>query len=359
MNVKKPFETDEARWTALEKRDREADGFFYYGVTSTSIVCRPGCSSRLPLRSNVVFFNTCQDALNQGFRPCKRCKPEKNNVAAARADLVIQACRHIEQAENPPTLMDLAERAGLSSSHFHRLFKKIVGVTPKQYTITHQVERFRNNILSGHSVTEAIYQSGFSSSSRAYEKSNSRLGMKPGDLKKGGAAIAIKYGISRCFLGWVIVAASNRGICCIEFGDSPDEVIQLMHQRFPKARLINADEGFNSLINEIVGFIKQPNKDFQIPLDIQGTVFQQKVWAILREIKPGRTKSYSDIAKQLGNPQAVRAVARACAANKLAVVIPCHRVIAKDGRISGYRWGVDRKKLLLENEALTISPEKS
>jgi AraC family transcriptional regulator of adaptative response/methylated-DNA-[protein]-cysteine methyltransferase len=183
--------------------------------------------------------------------------------------------------------------------------------------------------------------------------------MKPGDLKKGGATIAIKYGISRCFLGWVIVAASERGICSIEFGDSPDEVIQLLHQRFPKAQLIKADQGFNSLIDEVVGYIKLPDKDFQIPLDIQGTVFQQKVWAILREITPGRTKSYSDIAKQLGNSQAVRAVAQACAANKLAVVVPCHRVVAKDRRISGYRWGVDRKKLLLENENVTTSREKS
>ena len=357
MKDQKPFSTDEARWDALKNRNSDADGFFYYGVKSTSVFCRPGCSSRRPLRKNVVFLESCREALNQGFRPCKRCKPGDKKADAASIKLIVDACRQIEQAETPPPLEKLAKRAGLSPSHFHRLFKKIVSVTPKQYGVTHQLQRFRDTILSGNSVTDAIYQSGFSSSSRAYEKSSRLPGMKPRELKSGGAAITIQYGLSPCFLGWVIVGATDRGVCSVEFGDSPDELPLILQRRFPKALLKKGDEEFESLICEVTAFIESPDLDVQIPLDVQGTVFQQKVWDILRQIKPGETKSYSEIAEKLGNPRAVRAVAGACASNRLAVVIPCHRVVAKDGRISGYRWGIERKKQLLKNEQRKMSQE--
>lgn len=352
-----PFSSDDARWEALKNRTRDADGLFYYGVKSTSVVCRAGCSSRLPLRKNVVFMDSYQEALDQGFRPCKRCRPDQTKPDAASVSLVVGACRIIEQAETPPPLKELAKQAGLSPSHFHRLFTKIVGLTPKQYGSTHQLQRFRTTILSGSSVTEAIYQSGFSSSSRAYEKSSSLPGLRPKDLKSGGKAITIQYGLSRCFLGWVIVGATDRGICSVEFGDSAHELPPLLKKRFPNALLKKGDEAFNTVLREVAAFIEAPSLDIQIPLDIQGTVFQKKVWDILRQIKPGETRSYSDIAEKIGSPRAVRAVAGACASNKIAVVVPCHRVVAKDGRISGYRWGVDRKKQLLENERTRTSQE--
>ncbi len=350
MNDHRPFCTDEARWTALKNRNKDAEGFFFYGVTSTYIFCRPGCSSRLPLRKNVIFFVSFQDALDQGFNPCKRCRPVEGKTSAA-LKLVIESCRRLEQTEKPPPLQELAEHAGLSTSHFHRLFKRIVGITPKQYGVAHQLQRFKHTLLSGSSVTEAIYQSGFSSPSRVYEKMGRQAGIKPKDIKTGGASMTITYGISRCFLGWVIVASSAKGICSIEFSDSPEELPLLLRQRFPRAQLLKGDDDFTSLIDKVVAFIDRSDDDLEVPLDIQGTVFQQKVWNILRQIRPGETKSYSEIAEQLGNPQAVRAVAGACGANRLAVVIPCHRVIGKDGRISGYRWGVDRKKQLLQHES--------
>ena len=242
----------------------------------------------------------------------------------------------------------------MSPYHFHRLFKKIVGVTPKQYASRHQSRRFQQNLKTCPSITDAIYSAGYGSSGSAYDKKRDQLAMKPKVYRKGADGVTITYGITQCFLGWVIVAATDQGICAIEFGDSSDILPGQVQAKFPNAQLHKADIGFKTLIKEVVDFIKSPEDTFQVPLDIQGTAFQQQVWEVLRQIKPGQTMSYTDVAERIGKPNAVRAVASACASNKLAVVIPCHRVISKTGKTGGYRWGTERKKKLLQLEKETI-----
>ena len=349
------YPDDTARWLAVKKRDKNAASAFFYGVITTSIVCRPGCSSRTPLRDNTVFFSSYAEAREQGYRPCKRCRPDRAQPDSETMDLIIEACRTIEQADVPPGLNTLAEKAGLSPSYFQRIFKKIVGVSPKQYSVSHQLRRFQDNIRTQATVTDAIYQSGFSSSSRAYEKTRD-LGTTPKEIKHGGASLTITYGIDTCILGWLLVGATNRGICSVEFADKKTALVARLKEQFPAATLIKGDTQFLSVVKDVISAIELPHNLVSLPLDIQGTVFQQKVWQQLQEIRPGETRSYSDIARLLGNPKAARAVARACAANKLAVLIPCHRVVAKDGAIGGYLWGSERKKQLLEGESKRGKP---
>jgi AraC family transcriptional regulator of adaptative response/methylated-DNA-[protein]-cysteine methyltransferase len=348
------FNTENARWKAVVDNNSNADGTFYYAVITTGVYCRPSCTSRLPNRANVEYFTTHNDAENAGYRACKRCNPTTDSTALEIEKKIIHACRIIEESEISLKLDEIATRVDLSSYHFHRLFKKIVGVTPKQYALRHQSQRFQKGLKTSPSITDAIYSAGFGSSGSAYDKSQDQLAMKPKDYRKGAVGITITYGLAHCFLGWVIVAATDRGICAIEFGDDPDTLPDQVQIRFPKAQLKKADIGFASLIKEVVAFIKAPEDKFQLPLDIQGTAFQQRVCNVLRQIIPGKTLSYSDVANRIGNPNAVRAVASACASNKLAVVIPCHRVISKDGKVSGYRWGTERKKMLLESEKESI-----
>ncbi len=344
------FRTDDKRWKAVVDNNSSADGTFYYAVKTTGVYCRPSCTSRLPNRTNIEYFEKCVDAEKAGYRACKRCKLKANSKRQGIEEKVVLACRIIENGETHLKLDELATRVNLSPYHFHRLFKKIVGVTPKQYASRHQSQRFQQNLKSSPSITDAIYSAGFSSSGSAYDRNQDQLAMKPKDYRSGAVGITISYGLAHCYLGWVIVVATDRGICAIEFGDDPDILPDQVQSRFPKAQLIKADIGFDSLIKEVVDFIKAPEDTFQLPLDIQGTAFQQRVWNVLRQIKPGKTLSYSDIASRIGNPSAVRAVASACGSNKIAVIIPCHRVIAKDGKVSGYRWGTERKKMLLESE---------
>lgn len=344
------YDSDDRRWHAVANREQAADGSFYYGVKTTGVFCRPSCSSRLPNRENVEYFISCKEAQSAGYRPCKRCKPTGNSKNEEIEQKIISACRSIEQSNTPLKLKYLAEEAGLSPYHFHRLFKKLVGVTPKQYASNHRSQRFRESLKLSESITDAIYNAGYSSSSGVYTKKRDHLAMKPKEYRAGGAGIIIHYGLAECMLGWVIVAATDRGICAIEFDDDPAVLPQKVQSRFPKARLEKAGLAFTHLLEEVVNFIKAPRDSFNIPLDIQGTAFQQRVWSVLQQIKPGETLSYTAVAEKIGNPNAFRAVATACASNKLAVVIPCHRVISKDGKISGYRWGVKRKKTLLDNE---------
>ncbi len=346
----KKFNTDDAKWKAVIDNNSTADDTFYYAVMTTGVYCRPSCSSRLPNRANVEYYTTCKEAEIAGYRACKRCNPSANSKTLEIEQKIIRACRIIEESETHLKLEELAARVDLSPYHFHRLFKKFVGVTPKQYASQHQSQRFQKSLKTSPSITDAIYSAGFGSSGSAYDKSQDHIAMKPKDYRKGAIGITITYGLAQCFLGWVIVAATDRGICAIEFGDDPDLLPGQVQTRFPKAQLKKADIGFDSLIKEVVDFIKAPEDTFQLPLDIQGTAFQQKVWNVLRQIKPGKTLSYSDVANRIGNPNAVRAVASACASNKIAVVIPCHRVISKGGKLSGYRWGTERKKMLLDSE---------
>ncbi len=349
------FDTDNARWNAVSENNPNADGYFYYAVITTGIYCRPACTSKLPNRSNVVYFTSCDAAEEAGYRACKRCRPTAISKTAEIEQKIIHACRIIEGSETSIKLDDLAAQVNLSSYHFHRLFKKAVGVTPKQYATRHQSQRFQKTLKTSPSITDAIYSAGYGSSGSVYDKKHDHLAMKPKDYRKGAAGITITYGLAQCFLGWIIVAATDRGICAIEFGDDPDTLPQLVQDRFPKAQLNEADRGFKTLIKEVVDYIKSPEGDFNIPLDIQGTSFQQQVWEVLRQIKPGETVSYTDVAERIGKPNAVRAVATACASNKLAGVIPCHRVVSKTGKMSGYRWGIERKKALLKLEKETCS----
>lgn len=336
--------TDSDRWKAFVDRDKTADGCFYYGVKTTGIFCRPSCSAKLPNRENVEYYLSCQEAQASGYRACQKCRPTGTNITEETEQKIIKACRIIENNNVIPKLGDLAAEVGLSPYHFHRIFKKVVGVTPKQFASNHRSKRLGDCLKSKGSITEAFYEAGYSSSSGVYNKNQDQLSMKPKEFKAGGAGITIHFGVAECILGWVIVAATDRGICSIEFGDNPSLLPQQLQDRFPRATLTKAGPGFTRLIEEAVNFIKSPGDTFNLPLDIQGTAFQQQVWTILRQIKPGETMSYSEVAEKIGNPNAVRAVARACGSNKLAVVIPCHRVISKDGKLRGYRWGVERKK---------------
>lgn len=343
---------DEAsRWNALINREQLAEGVFYYAVKTTGVFCRPGCASRLPKRENVEFFDTCEEAERAGYRPCKRCKPGSTAPQEHLLKLIIQACRSIEESVTPPPLDKLAKDAGLSPWHFHRLFKEIIGITPKQYGASLQGQRFRHSLKTEKSVTAAIYDAGFSSSSRAYDTARNRLAMPPSTYLNGSKGVMIRYGVARCFLGWIIVAATDHGICAIEFGNDPETLRSQVRACFPKAQFQEADPAFASVVKQVIAFIEVPGAGIDLPLDIQGTAFQARVWHALRQIPPGSTISYADLAERIGAPEAVRAVAQACAANKLAVAVPCHRVVRSDGKLSGYRWGAERKHVLLIRES--------
>lgn len=344
------FTTDNARWEAVLENNPAADGQFYYAVITTGVYCRPSCPSRLPNRANVEYFLTSSEAVAAGYRACKKCNPTADSKTVEIERKIIHACRIIEESETFLKLDELAKRVELSSSHFHRLFRKIVGITPKQYAARNKALRFQKSLETSPSVTDAIFSAGYGSSGGAYDKTRNQLAMQPNVYRKGGAGLTITYGLAQSYLGWVIVAATDRGVCAIEFGDDPDKLPEQVQARFPGARLKLADRGFKAIIQEVVAYIKSLGKGLQIPLDIQGTAFQQRVWEVLRQIRPGETMSYTEVAERIGKPNASRAVASACAANRLAVVVPCHRVVPKSGKTGGYRWGTERKRILLESE---------
>jgi AraC family transcriptional regulator of adaptative response/methylated-DNA-[protein]-cysteine methyltransferase len=345
------FETDAQRWQAVIQRNVQADNKFVYAVTTTLIYCRPTCSSRKPNRKNVCFFDNWQMAEQNGFRPCKRCNPQMSDASNAKIEIVIQACKMIEKAEQEPSLNELADVVGLSPSHFHRIFKKILGITPKQYAIENRLNRMRENLPQSSTITDAVYESGYESSSRFYERATERLGMKPSAYKKGGKGKRIYYAVVPVSLGWVLIAATEKGICRIEFDDTPETLHDSIKAIFPEAELQENPPEFKIFIEQTVKFLEQPDIGLPLPLDIQGTAFQRRVWAELQKIPLGSTVNYGEIAKQIGNPKAARAVAQACAANKIAVAIPCHRVVRSDGDLGGYRWGVNRKQTILKRES--------
>ncbi|HVI52848.1 MAG TPA: bifunctional DNA-binding transcriptional regulator/O6-methylguanine-DNA methyltransferase Ada [Candidatus Sulfotelmatobacter sp.] len=339
------------RWRALMARDRASDGAFVYSVKTTGVYCRPSCAARLAKPENVQFHDSCAAAEQAGFRPCKRCKPDQASAAERQAGVIAAACRRIEQSADLPLLDDLAAEAGLSPSHFHRLFKSATGVTPRAYARAHRARRVRDELShGGGSVTEAIYDAGFNSSSRFYEQSDDLLGMTPTAYRNGGAGAEIHFAVAGCSLGSVLVARSGRGVCAILMGDDPQTLIEDMQRRFPLARLIGGDPGYEHLVAAVIGAVEHPVQGLDLPLDVRGTAFQQRVWQALREIPAGSTATYTEVAEKIGAPKAVRAVAGACAANVLAVAIPCHRVVRTDGSLSGYRWGIERKRALLRRE---------
>jgi AraC family transcriptional regulator of adaptative response/methylated-DNA-[protein]-cysteine methyltransferase len=340
------------RWQMLIERDPALDGKFYYSVKTTGVYCRPSCASRLPRPENVAFYALPEEAERAGFRPCRRCRPNEPSLRERQVAAVTVACRAIETADDPPTLDALAKSVGMSPYHFHRIFKATTGVTPKAYADAHRARLVQNDLTRGdRSVTETIYETGFHSSGRFYATTNERLGMKPKEYKQGGKNIEIHFAVGQSTLGSILVARSEKGVCAISLGDDPEALVRDLQDRFPMASLIGNDEAFEAIVAQVVGFVEDPSRGLDLPLDVRGTAFQQRVWEALRYIPVGKTVSYAEIAKELGSPKAVRAVASACASNTLAVAIPCHRVIKSDGQLSGYRWGIDRKRELLRREA--------
>lgn len=346
------FSDDEKRWTAVANRDSASDGKFVYSVATTGIYCRPVCPSRLAKREHVAFHRTCAEAERAGFRPCKRCKPDQSAPAKRRADMVARICRLMEQAPDMPSLAELARIAGMSPYHFHRIFKATTGMTPKAYAVAHRANRMRDELAGSETVTAAIYEAGFNSNGRFYESTNTVLGMTPSSFRNGGKSADIRFAVGQCSLGAILVAATDKGVCAILIDDDAEFLVQDLQNRFPRANLIGGDKEFERLVAQVVGFVEAPALGLDLPLDVRGTIFQQRIWQALRNIPAGSTVSYTELAKRIGMPKAVRAVAQACAANAIAVAIPCHRVVRNDGSLSGYRWGVERKRILLERETI-------
>jgi AraC family transcriptional regulator of adaptative response/methylated-DNA-[protein]-cysteine methyltransferase len=339
------------RWARVLARDRSADGQFWYSVATTGVYCRPSCPSRAANPRNVGLHGSLAEAKATGFRPCKRCNPDGPSADVENAAIVAKACRLIEESEEVPSLTGLAKAANLSTGYFHRLFKSVTGLTPKDDGEAHQASRVRDGLAKGHSVTEAIYDAGFNSSGRFYEKSKNMLGMTPTQYRSGGANEDLRFAVGQSSLGAILVASSDKGVASILIGDDPDELVRDLQDRFPKARLLGGDKEYESMIAWVVSFVEAPRIGLNLPLDVRGTAFQRRVWQALQAIPVGQSSSYSEIARSIGAPKSVRAVASACAANRIAVAIPCHRVVRNDGALSGYAWGVERKRELIAREA--------
>ncbi|RZI82941.1 MAG: bifunctional DNA-binding transcriptional regulator/O6-methylguanine-DNA methyltransferase Ada [Rubrivivax sp.] len=338
------------RWDAVLAKDPQADGEFVFAVKTTGIYCRPSCPSRPAKRENVDFFDTTLEAAAAGYRACKRCKPDGPSQVHERNELVARACQAIEQSPSGLSLDELASQAGLSPHHFHRIFKTTTGLTPKQYHQAVLSRRVGPALKAAASVTEAIYDAGFNSSGRFYENAGASLGMSPSSFRQGGAGEHIRYAVEPCALGMMLVAATARGVCAIEFADSSQALVDGLQARFPKACFEPADGPFKQWISQILRHLEQPSGLLDLPLDVQGTVFQRRVWQALQDIPCGQTVSYTELARRLGQPTAVRAVASACANNNIAIAIPCHRVVRTNGDLAGYRWGLARKAELLRRE---------
>jgi AraC family transcriptional regulator of adaptative response/methylated-DNA-[protein]-cysteine methyltransferase len=345
-----PYATERNRWNAVQRRDAAADGIFYYSVRSTGVYCRPSCAARRPRRENVAFHATCADAERAGFRPCQRCRPGGASAAERRTAAVASACRLIEEAAEAPTLETLAASAGMSRFHFHRIFRTTTGLTPRAYAAAHRARRVPTELARRATVTEALYEAGFGSNGRFYATATKLLGMTPSAFRAGGPGIIVRFAVGSCSLGRVLVAATDKGVCAILLGEEDRALTRELQARFPKATLTAGGAAFERLVATVVAFVETPQTGLALPLDIRGTAFQQRVWMALAEVPPGVTTTYAAVARRIGASGAVRAVARACAANPLAVAIPCHRVVRSDGAPSGYRWGAERKRALLDRE---------
>jgi AraC family transcriptional regulator of adaptative response/methylated-DNA-[protein]-cysteine methyltransferase len=339
------------RWAAVLARDPRADGTFVYAVETTGVFCRPSCAARRARPENVSFHPDVVAAERAGFRPCRRCRPDEAPAGERDAARVADLCRFIEQSDSPPALAELARRAGWSSFHTQRRFKAVTGVTPRAYAHAQRRARLHQELGSEPSVTRAIYGAGYNSPARFYEKSEQLLGMTPSEFRRGGEHLVIRFALGESSLGSVLVAATDRGVCCVLIGDDRDELTRDLAARFPYAERIGDEPELKSMLARAIALVEMPAVTPALPLDIRGTAFQERVWRALSGIPAGETRTYSELAREIGAPGAARAVASACAANPLAVAIPCHRGVRTDGSLSGYRWGVERKRALLAREA--------
>jgi AraC family transcriptional regulator of adaptative response/methylated-DNA-[protein]-cysteine methyltransferase len=345
------YADDDARWRAVAGRHRAADGEFFYAVRTTGVYCRPACAARQPRRENVRFFASAADAERAGYRACKRCRP--GEVVGRHEAAVAAACRLIDADPRSPDLAALAGAAGMSRFHFHRVFRALVGLTPKAYAAARRGDRLREALSAEAGVAQAAFAAGFNSSSQLYAASDRLLGMAPATFRQGGAGAAIRFAVGQCSLGAILVAATERGVCEIALGDDPQALVRDLEDRFHRAELSGGDREFDAIVARVVGLVESPRPDVRLPLDVRGTAFQRRVWHELARIPLGARTTYAEVARRLGAPRATRAVAAACAANRLALAIPCHRVVRTDGSLAGYRWGVERKQALLAREAAT------
>lgn len=343
---------EDPRWARIVARDKAVDGQLWYSVSTTGVYCRPSCPSRTANPRNVTLHDTLSSARTTGFRPCRRCNPDGPSIEAENAALVARACRFIEQCEEEPLLKQVSAAVNRSPGYFHRVFQAVTGVTPKAYAAADRARKVREGLESGTSVTEAMYDAGFSSSGRFYENSTGMLGMTPTQYRSGGADEEIRFAVGESHLGAILVASSRRGVASILLGDDPDMLVRNLQDRFPRARLIGMDRDYEAVIARVVGFVENPGIGLDLPLDVRGTAFQRRVWQALQEIPVGERVSYAEVARRIGSSGAARAVAGACAANHLAIAIPCHRVVRNNGSLSGYAWGVERKRAILDREAV-------
>ncbi|WP_020209803.1 bifunctional DNA-binding transcriptional regulator/O6-methylguanine-DNA methyltransferase Ada [Gilvimarinus chinensis] len=351
LSASVPVSEHDLGWRAVCERDQSFDGQFVYGVTTTRIYCRPSCPARRPLIKNIRFFTEGSEARAAGFRPCRRCEPDcvkSTDGALARA---VRICGRLKDEESMPTLTQLANAEGISPAYLQRQFRRVVGVSPAEYARQLRADRLRDQLAKGSSITEAIFNAGYGAGSRFYAEAYALLGMTPRQYQAQGETMKIYFALAESSLGQVLVAQTAKGVCAILLGDDPEELLQDLQRRFTRAELIGGDAGFEQTVAQIIGLIESPNKRHKLPLDMQGTAFQRKVWQALGRTVPGQTLTYSELAKAINQPGAARAVASACAANPLAVAVPCHRVVRSDGGLSGYRWGVERKRELLQRES--------
>src|SRR5215813_13947523 len=350
---------EERNWQAIQARDASCDGLFYYGVRTTGVYCRPSCASRQPKRENVLFFALPEAARQAGFRACQRCHPDRAALRDPQAELTQSLCRLIEQhLEDPLNFTALSERVKLSQFHLQRLFKKLMGITPRQYADARRADLFKARVKAGQSVTEAMYEAGYGSSSRLYEKASAQLGMTPATYRKGGKGMRISYTIAECPLGLLLVAVTDKGICSVTLGDEDGDLTGGLRAEFPQADITRDERRLQTQVRALLGRLEGQEPHPDLPLDVQGTAFQIRVWEELRRIPYGQTASYGEIARRIGQPSATRAVARACATNPAALVTPCHRVVRENGEPGGYRWGVERKRRLLEKE-MSAAPKRA
>ena len=339
-------------WQAVMAKNSRFDGTFVYAVSSTKIYCRPSCPSRRPRRERVSFFRLPEAAEQAGFRACRRCHPKRTRSIDPQIEMVQRACRYIEtQDEASVTLADLGLHIGISAFHLQRVFKRVMGITPRQYADACRIEKFKTRVRESDSVAGAMYDAGFSSSSRLYARAPAELGMTPATYGRGGRGAIINYTVAPCSLGLLLVAATERGVCAVKLGDSDAALAADLTREYPSAAINRADSILSEPVDKLLNYLSAKQPDLQLPLDIQATAFQWRVWENLRAIPYGETRSYGEVAKAMGRPTAVRAVARACATNPVALVIPCHRVIREDQNLGGYRWGLERKGALLEKES--------